>query len=94
MSVTAIPAGHRAPHTLKDFMFSRPCKTCDGEGTEVYFSGEVMRSYREDIWGEGSMRRMAREIDVPPSRLSRMECGLLDWTEDIARAYLTALGIL
>lgn len=94
MSVTVIPAGHRAPHVLTDFMFTRPCKACDGEGSEAYFDGPVMRSYREEIWGEGSMRRMARELAVQPSRLSRMERNALEWTEDVARAYLVALGIL
>lgn len=94
MSVTVIPAGHRAPHVLTDFMFTRRCKACEGKRSEDYFDGPTMRSYREGIWGEGSMRRMAREIDVPPSRLSRMERNALEWNEDIARRYLTALGIL
>lgn len=94
MSVTVIPCGNRAPHTLDDFTFTRPCKACDGEGSERYISGEVLRDYRENIWGEDTMRRMAREIGVPASSLSQMERGVMDFTEDIARAYLVALGIL
>lgn len=94
MSITTIPCGYGGPHILTDFMFSRPCKACDGEGTESYFSGEVMRGYREEIWGKRSLRRMAREIQVSPSSLSDMERGVAEFDEDTARRFLTALGIL
>ncbi len=93
MSVTAIPAGYRGPHILADYIATRRCKTC-GECTEKFFAGRVMRAERIAAWGPESLRRMARELDIPKSTLSEMERGKLDFTEDQARAYLVALGIL
>lgn len=95
MSVTVIPAGNNtAPHFLADFLLARRCKTCDGDGYENYFEGSLMRDCRIAAWGPESLRRMARELSVAPSRISRMERNQIDFTEDIARRFLTALGIL
>lgn len=94
MSVLVIPAGFSGPHTLADFRFRRPCRSCAGEGTEDYFPGEVLRDYRESAWGKRSLRRMAREIGIPATSLSAMERGERDFDEDTARRFLMALGIL
>ena len=92
MSAQTIPAGVRGPHVLADFLAVRPCPSCAGEGSERYFPGEIMRDCRE---GAGwSLRRMARELGIPPPSLSEKERGLRDFTEEEARAYLSALGIL
>lgn len=94
MSVTVLPAGHRGPHTFEDYVFSRPCRACEGEGRELYVEGSLLRAERLAIWGERSLRRMARELGMSPATLSQMERGILDFKEDTARAYLCALGVL
>lgn len=93
MSVLVLP-GVRGPHVLADFLFTRKCRSCAGEGREEYFPGDVFREYREDIWGPRSLNRMAREIWIPASSLSAKERGLSDFTEEEARAYLSALGLI
>lgn len=88
--IQTIPAGFRGPHVLADFLHTRKCRSCDGEGTELYFDG--LREEREAAgW---SLRRMARELRMPPTSLSEKERGLRDFSEEEARAYLSALGIL
>jgi ribosome-binding protein aMBF1 (putative translation factor) len=90
MSVLTIPAGFRGPHVLADWLHTRPCQSCQGEGSESYFDG-----LREEREGEGwSLRRMAKELGIPPSSLSAKETGKADFTEDEARRYLTALGLI
>lgn len=89
-----IPAGHRAPHVLSDYLCRHTCPTCAGNGWEDRFNGELMRAERVAIWGPRSLRRMARELDIPPSRLSEMERGVQQFDEDTARRFLVALGIL
>ena len=87
--MSVIP-GVRGPHVLADYLHTRKCQSCDGEGTELYFDG--LREEREAAgW---SLRRMARELGMPPTSLSEKERGLRDFTEDEARRYLTALGVL
>lgn len=93
MAVLTIPAGHRSPLVLADFLKLRRCRTC-GQLTESYFEPSTMRAYRLATWGDRSLRRMARELKIPPSSLRDMESGNMDFTEDLARAYLTALGII
>jgi hypothetical protein len=86
--------GHRGPHDLADYVFTRQCGRC-GEETEKYIDGDLLRAEREAAWGPRSLSRMAREIGVPKQRLSEMELGKLrEFDEDTARAYLVALGIL
>ena len=80
--------GVRGPHALADFLAVRPCPSCAGEGSERYFPGEIMRDCREAAgW---SLRMMG----MPPTSLSEKERGLRDFTEDEARRYLTALGLI
>lgn len=86
------PSGLRGPHVLADFLAVRPCPSCAGEGSEQYFPGEILRSCREGAaW---SLRRMARELKMRPTSLSEKERGLRDFSEEEARAYLSALGLI
>lgn len=93
MSIQTIPAGYRGPHVLADYLLTRRCGRC-GERTERYFDGGLLRAERVAAWGPRSLNRMARELGMPASSLSAKERGLADFTEDEARAYLSALGLI
>src|SRR6476620_4718553 len=94
--IRTIPAGYRGPHVLADYLFTRPCPGCGGTGEEKYFPGELLRAEREAAWGRRSLRRMSRELGIPLTTLGEKERGFRGsyFTEDEARRYLTALGIL
>lgn len=79
---------------LTDYLAARPCPTCKGDGEDIFIDGELLRAKRIARWGKNSGRRMAREIRVSAMYLCDLEKNRRNWTEDLARAYLCALGVL
>jgi transcriptional regulator with XRE-family HTH domain len=78
---------------LEDFLAVRPCPTCEGDGEDLYFDGAAFRAARKAC-GFDSLREFAEILECSKTHLSDLERNKRDFTEDFARRYLNALGLL
>lgn len=77
---------------LWDFVAADPCPRCNGDGEWLHIDGEEMRRARK-AKGVG-LRELAEKLHLSAAYLSDLELGRRQFSEDTARTYLVALGIL
>lgn len=77
---------------LEDFLATRPCPTCEGDGEDVYVDGAALRAARKATGV--SLRALADQIPCAPQYLSDAELGRRNMSETMARRYLNLLGLL
>lgn len=77
---------------LWDFVAADPCPRCRGDGEWLHIDGAEMRRARKAAGV--SLRSLADQLALSGPYLSDLELGRRQFSEDIARRYLTALGIL